>query len=275
MYLSQYPITSGYRTASRPDHEGVDIATPQGTPIPAIDAGSVHFSGWIPAYMAGWPQELIVIIQSSGYFTLYGHLSESLVRPGVKVLKGQQIAKSGNTGYSFGPHLHIEQRVGTKDAGAGIAAYPSRDITPYIKAYGGGEEVTKEQHARVIVQLLGDVLAGDPHYDLNKKAAFEGHVNRLLNAKEPLEERRLAKDFLRDNGWLSQYAALLTYYSGLGRSDAAKVSKAHVDYGTRFEAIMKADMPYFKQLMESQAPLTEQQKADMELGKTVRELVRR
>ena len=45
-------------------------------------------------------------------FTLYGHNSSILVSPGDTVSKGQQIAKSGSTGNSTGPHCHFEIRMG-------------------------------------------------------------------------------------------------------------------------------------------------------------------
>ncbi|GFI71015.1 murein DD-endopeptidase MepM [Clostridiales bacterium] len=44
-------------------------------------------------------------------FTLYAHNSNVLVSPGDSVAKGQQIANSGSTGNSTGPHCHFEIRV--------------------------------------------------------------------------------------------------------------------------------------------------------------------
>lgn len=45
-----------------------------------------------------------------GSMTIYGHLTKSYVNQGQKVLTGQRIGLSGNTGFSSGPHLHFEYR---------------------------------------------------------------------------------------------------------------------------------------------------------------------
>jgi murein DD-endopeptidase MepM/ murein hydrolase activator NlpD len=50
----------------------------------------------------------VVIQHHGGYKTLYAHNSRIYVRRGQKVKRGAVISKSGNTGYSFGPHVHFE-----------------------------------------------------------------------------------------------------------------------------------------------------------------------
>ena len=87
-------------------HNGIDIANGNtyGETIVAADAGTVEL-----AQMDNSGCGLYVIINhGNGRKTLYGHTSKLLVQAGEKVFKGQPIALVGNTGNSFGAHLHFE-----------------------------------------------------------------------------------------------------------------------------------------------------------------------
>lgn len=84
-------------------HFGVDIGAPTGTPITAADSGIVSFAGWNGGYGM-----MVRIEHGNGYATLYAHASRILVTENEQVEKGQTIALVGNTGRSFGPHLHFE-----------------------------------------------------------------------------------------------------------------------------------------------------------------------
>jgi murein DD-endopeptidase MepM/ murein hydrolase activator NlpD len=84
-------------------HEGIDIATPIGTPIHSSDHGRVVFVGEKRGY-----GKCIIVDHSNGYRTLYGHLNAFFAKEGDIVVKGETIAESGNTGRSTGPHLHFE-----------------------------------------------------------------------------------------------------------------------------------------------------------------------
>lgn len=86
-------------------HNGQDIAVPRRTPVHAADAGVVLVSGWQGGY-----GNFIAIDHGGGISTCYGHNSVLLVQVGERVTKGQQIALSGSTGLSTGPHLHFEVR---------------------------------------------------------------------------------------------------------------------------------------------------------------------
>jgi len=86
-------------------HDGIDIAMPHGAPIQAHQGGTVSFSGWRQGY--GYT---VMIDHGGGKETLYAHASALLVTPGRKVEKGDVIARVGNTGRSFGAHLHFEIR---------------------------------------------------------------------------------------------------------------------------------------------------------------------
>jgi murein DD-endopeptidase MepM/ murein hydrolase activator NlpD len=84
-------------------HSGLDIAAGIGTPVKAPAPGVVVFSGTMPDYGT-----TLVLDHGSEIKTLYGHLQKIQVLPGQKVERGQQIALSGNTGRTSGPHLHYE-----------------------------------------------------------------------------------------------------------------------------------------------------------------------
>lgn len=82
-------------------HEGLDLAAPQGTPVPASGRGRVVFAG--TRIMTGFS---IVIEHLPGLFSIYLHLSEIDVKEGDVVSEGQIIGKVGMTGLATGPHLH-------------------------------------------------------------------------------------------------------------------------------------------------------------------------
>ena len=89
-------------------HLGIDIAANEGTPIVAADAGVVTMAqgGWNYGY-----GNVVMIDHGNGYITLYGHLSQYNVVPCQGVYAGQLIGLAGNTGNSFGAHLHFEVRL--------------------------------------------------------------------------------------------------------------------------------------------------------------------
>lgn len=98
------------RTQGLHGHNGVDYGAPIGTSIIAAADGEVMISrtGWNGGYGT-----YIVIKHANGTQTLYGHMSQLLVSPGERVVKGQVIGKMGNTGQSTGPHVHFEVRGAT------------------------------------------------------------------------------------------------------------------------------------------------------------------
>ncbi len=108
-------ITSGYGWRPHPIggnrqfHGGIDIGVSTGTSVYAAAAGRVKSVG------RGWQNGYgnnIVLDHGRGITTWYGHLSEILVKEGQWVTQGQQIAKSGNTGMSTGPHLDFRIKIG-------------------------------------------------------------------------------------------------------------------------------------------------------------------
>lgn len=89
-------------------HLGIDIAAAEGAPVWAADAGTVTMAqgGWNYGY-----GNVVMIDHGNGYVTLYAHLSQINVVTCQGVSAGQLIGLAGNTGNSFGAHLHFEVRL--------------------------------------------------------------------------------------------------------------------------------------------------------------------
>ena len=101
-------ITTAYgkkgKMWSKGYHTGVDFAVPQGTDVVAVADGKIENASWGKAYGTALVQKV------EGGWVIYAHLSKALAKPGDKVVAGQHIGESGNTGNSSGPHLHFEMR---------------------------------------------------------------------------------------------------------------------------------------------------------------------
>ena len=103
-------ITQGY---SSDEHQALDIAIEEGTPVLAAESGTVvHTQVWDGVTMDGDQSygNMVMLSHADGNTTLYAHLSAISVSPGDAVEKGSEIGKSGTTGNSTGPHLHLEVR---------------------------------------------------------------------------------------------------------------------------------------------------------------------
>jgi hypothetical protein len=124
----QYPVSQGFqgeRTHTTPDSEfAIDIVMPVGTAVLAARDGTVmdveeDFNrGGADREKYMEKANHVRILHDDGTMTLYAHLDLASVgvRPGARIRAGQQIARSGNTGFSSGPHLHfaLQQNVGMK-----------------------------------------------------------------------------------------------------------------------------------------------------------------
>ena len=100
------PITSpfGYRWGRL--HAGIDIGASSGTPIHAAAAGTVVLAAWTGGY-----GNYTCVDHGGGLATCYAHQSGYAVSSGAHVSQGQLIGYVGNTGHSFGAHLHFEVRI--------------------------------------------------------------------------------------------------------------------------------------------------------------------
>jgi murein DD-endopeptidase MepM/ murein hydrolase activator NlpD len=95
-----------FNPAAREFHTGLDIAVWYFTPVKATKEGTVIYAGWQEGY-----GNVVMIAHEQGYVTVYGHNYDLKVRSGQQVKAGDVIARSGQTGYASGPHVHYEVRL--------------------------------------------------------------------------------------------------------------------------------------------------------------------
>jgi murein DD-endopeptidase MepM/ murein hydrolase activator NlpD len=150
------PVWSGFRTANRPDHYGIDIGAPRGTVIRAAADGivtlvacnaslngapySCDVDGSPQVAGCGW----YVTIRHGDVLTRYCHL---LTRPqvdvGDQVVAGQEIGLVGSSGRSSGPHLHFEVEMHTvvEQSATGVTVQrATTDPVAFLAARGIGFE---------------------------------------------------------------------------------------------------------------------------------------
>ena len=99
-------VTSRYGPRSGRNHNGIDLDLDIGDEVRSAWAGKVRYA----KFNEGGFGNLVVIRHYNGLETFYAHLSRIMVFPDQDVAAGEVIGLGGNTGRSFGPHLHFEVR---------------------------------------------------------------------------------------------------------------------------------------------------------------------
>ena len=139
-FQGNYPITQGfgaeltdptlqafYTQYGLAGHDGVDFGVPMDTPLYAVDDGNIIWSG--PGDYG-----ITIIIQHGWGESYYGHLSNTAVKVGDHVSKGQLIGYSGESGEATGPHLHFGMKPNNPDMKNGY--YGKVDPLPYLPYAG-------------------------------------------------------------------------------------------------------------------------------------------
>jgi len=98
-------LTSEFGWRHRRPHYGTDIGLHTGDTVVAAFDGKVRIARFIGGY-----GNVVIIRHNNGLETVYAHLSKILVQPEEAVVSGMQIGLGGNTGHSYGSHLHFEIR---------------------------------------------------------------------------------------------------------------------------------------------------------------------
>ncbi|WBB79260.1 M23 family metallopeptidase [Micromonospora sp. WMMD882] len=104
--LQGYDFKSPYGMRWGKLHTGIDLVAPEGTPYVAIHDGTVTRAGWYGGY-----GNTVIVRHADGSEAIYGHSSALSVKEGQQVKAGDQLGLVGNTGHSYGAHLHLEVHV--------------------------------------------------------------------------------------------------------------------------------------------------------------------
>lgn len=99
------PITSEFGWRHRRPHYGTDINLETGDTVVAAFDGMVRIAKLNRSY-----GNVVIIRHANGLETVYAHLSKILVEAGQVIEAGQTLGLGGNTGHSYGSHLHFEMR---------------------------------------------------------------------------------------------------------------------------------------------------------------------
>lgn len=143
-------------------HSGFDITADIGTEVHPIMAGTVllaEFDGTttegFDAFNDGYGNK-VEILNEDGRRVVYGHLRKILVKPGEKVTTETIIGKTGSSGGSRVPHLHLEIRnENTEETGLAYTIDPL-EVLPEINLSELKEEFKLEPYASLWRKLVSD-----------------------------------------------------------------------------------------------------------------------
>lgn len=169
-------------------HQGIDLASTGKVPIYASADGVVIRSGALSSY--GNVVMIQHTINGKRYDTNYAHLDSISVKVGAKVKQGQQVGIMGNTGRSFGVHLHFEIHNGPWKAGQPNAVDPMK----FIKLKEEEEGLTVSQYKEIMKRLDDiekkingkmDVQAEREVSATHKESWNKAASNKVMNGKNP------------------------------------------------------------------------------------------
>lgn len=98
-------VLKSFADSFREKHAGMDIAAPVGTPVRAVQGGTVVWAGKITTY-----GRMVIVQHTGGLASCYAYNSEILVRENQTVKRGDVIARSGDPGKGGQPFLHFQLR---------------------------------------------------------------------------------------------------------------------------------------------------------------------
>lgn len=178
-------VTSGfgYRRTFRRQHKGLDIKVYTGDTIVAAFDGKAR----VVRFDAGGYGYYVVLRHPNGLETIYGHLSKQLVKVDDEVKAGQPIGLGGNTGLSYGSHLHFETRfLGEAINPAELFDFANQDVTGdfYVFRKSGKGPQTLAHHSEE--PAGGDESAASARAERRQKTAPRGNHYHKVRKGETL-----------------------------------------------------------------------------------------
>ena len=144
-------VGSGFRTPSRPTHQGIDLIVGRYTPIAAAASGVVSVvkcdedhRGRLTCDRDGYPGKggcgwMVEVVHANDVMTRYCHMVQRpFVKVGQQVTAGEVIGRVGTSGNSSGPHLHFEVHLNNDRTSSGAI-----NPVPFMQQQGaplGGEQ---------------------------------------------------------------------------------------------------------------------------------------
>lgn len=184
-------VTSHFGPRRRRMHYGIDIDLETGDKVKVAFEGMVRFAMWNDSY-----GNLVVVRHPNGLETYYAHLSRIDVKPGDYVQAGTFIGLGGNTGRSFGAHLHFEVRY------QGIPINPELIIdfeNRKLKLINVNLQVNGDRINITNAEKYHTVKAGDNLYSIASQYGVELRILLSLNPFMKEEEALLIDTKVRYN----------------------------------------------------------------------------
>lgn len=153
--FADWPITPG-RGWQSGGHAGIDYAVPEGTKIPSPIDGEV-IQRWFSPYGGGNETQ---VYDGSKYTHIFMHQSKQIAKKGQHINQGDAIGLVGNTGNSFGAHLHWQVNKGKGFVNNHPDSINPLDWVKEAMAADGGSGGKGEAYARKIIKQAQGILGG-------------------------------------------------------------------------------------------------------------------
>ena len=196
----------GYRPAFKRVHKGLDIKVYTGDTIVSAFDGKVR----VVRYDEGGYGYYVVVRHPNGLETSYGHLSKQLVQTDQEVRAGEPIGLGGNTGRSFGSHLHFETRLAGEAINPELLFdFPAQDVTADFYTF----RKSPQQNDRPAYLAAGE--ASDNNDVARKATRFykvaKGETLSSISRKLGVPEDRLATQNRLSSGKKLRTGQILRY----------------------------------------------------------------